>query len=572
LRLFTLNCIFIVMTIKQKLIEYLNKNLDIDHEIISRNLVRQENPELGHFSLRCFALSSSFSGKNPQEIAKIISEKIDNDSNFFEARIAGPYLNFYIKENFMVQEVLKNIKKNLATQKIKKAKTIVLDFSSPNIAKPFHLGHLRSTVIGNALRNLFNFAGYKTVAINHLGDWGTQFGMLGLAWKKWGLGKFSTKIPLNKLFELYVKIHSEMETDPKIIEEARAWFKKLEEGDAAARKFWQIAKEVSLKEFERIYKRLQIKFNATPGESFYIEQIPALEKILNKKNLLKESLGAKIIYLGDAMPPFIFKKSDQSSLYDTRELAAVIYRYKKYKFEKMIYIVGAPQKMHFQQLFTVLKKMDLPWWQKCIHADFGHIALQEGAMSTRKGKVVFLEDVLNESVGKVKKIIEEKNPSLPNKEKVAEAVGIGAIIFYDLERNRTKDYVFDWNLMLNFDGHSGPYAQYTYARIQSLLKKTKKYGQKISPEGISDKISLKILSLLDEFQEVIDESINLYQPSLLAQYVLKLADAFNEFYEKNKINGEKKEIASSRRALANATAQTIKTCLKILGLQAPERL
>ena len=564
--------IFKVMTVKQKLIEYLVKLLGIDSETISKNLTRQENPALGHFSLRCFALSPSFSGKSPQEIAKIILEKIGATSKFFEAKLAGPYLNFYIKEDFWAQEVLTGVKKNLSPQKKKKSGPVVLDFSSPNIAKPFHLGHLRSTVIGNALRNLFTFAGHKTIAINHLGDWGTQFGMLGLAWKKWGSGKFSTKIPLNKLFELYVKIHSEMEQDPKIIEEARAWFKKLEEGDSDAKKFWQVAKAVSLKEFERINKRLKIKFNATPGESFYIGQIPSLEKTLREKNLLKESLGAKIIDLGNAMPPFIFKKSDQSSLYDTRELAAAIYRYKKYKFEKMIYVVGAPQKMHFQQLFTVLEKMGCPWWQKCVHADFGHIGLPEGAMSTRKGKVIFLEDVLNESVEKVKKIIEEKNPSLPKKEAVAEAVGIGAIIFYDLERNRSKDYIFDWNLMLNFDGHSGPYVQYTYARIQSLLKKTKKYGQKISSVGINDETSLKILSILDEFQEAVDDSISSYQPSILAQYVLKLADAFNEFYEKNRIDGEEKNIAASRRALANATAQTIKTCLKILGLQAPERL
>jgi len=560
------------MTIKQKLIEYLNKNLDIDHEIISRNLVRQENPELGHFSLRCFALSSDFSGKSPQEIAKMILEKLDAAPKFFEVKLAGPYLNFYIKEDFWAQEVLKNIKKNLVPQKKKMSGPIVLDFSSPNIAKPFHLGHLRSTVIGNALRNLFDFAGHKTIAINHLGDWGTQFGMLGLAWKKWGSGKFSAKIPLDKLFELYIKIHSEMAEDPKIIEEARAWFKKLEEGNSEANKFWQIAKAVSLKEFEKIYKRLKIKFNATVGESFYIGQIPSLEKTLLKKNLLQESLGAKIISLGDALPPFIFKKSDQSSLYDTRELAAAIYRYEKYKFEKMIYVVGAPQKTHFQQLLAVLEKLGFSWWQKCAHVDFGHISLLEGAMSTRKGRVIFLEDVLNESVEKVKKIIEEKNPSLPKKDLVAEAVGIGAIIFYDLERNRAKDYVFDWNLMLNFDGHSGPYVQYTYARIQSLLKKTKKYGQKNSSAGINDEISLKILSTLDEFQEAINDSINSYQPSILAQYVLKLADAFNEFYEKNKINGEKEEIAESRRALANATAQTIKTCLKILGLETPERL
>jgi arginyl-tRNA synthetase len=560
------------MTVKQKLIEYLTKFLDINSKTISENLIRQENLGLGHFSLRCFALSSNFSGKSPQEIAKIILEKLGANSKFFEARVTGPYLNFYIKNDFWTQEVLKNIKKNLAPQKRKKSEPIVLDFSSPNIAKPFHLGHLRSTVIGNALRNLFNFAGYKTIAINHLGDWGTQFGMLGLAWKKWGSGKFDTQIPLNKLFELYVKIHSEMEQDPKIIEEARAWFKKLEEGDIEAKKFWKVAKAVSLKEFERIYTRLKIKFDVTPGESFYIRQIPSLEKILQEKNLLIQSLGAKIIDLGENMPPFIFKKSDQSSLYDTRELAAALYRYKKYKFEKMIYVVGTPQKMHFQQLFALLKKMDLPWWQKCIHADFGHIALQEGAMSTRKGKVIFLEDVLNESVKKVRKIIEEKNPSLPKKEAVAEAVGIGAIIFYDLERNRTKDYIFDWNLMLNFDGHSGPYVQYTYARIQSLLKKTKKYGQKISSLGINDEISLKILSILDEFPEAIKDSINLYQPSILAQYVLKLADAFNEFYEKNRIDGEEKNVAQSRRSLANATAQTIKTCLKILGLQTPERL
>lgn len=560
------------MNLKEIILNSLSSRLNLGVEIFSPHLQRQDNtPKHGQFTLRCFALEKYFPQKTPAQIASFIAETL-RDNPGLSVLADGPYLNFTFDPKHLAREVFAHHPQSLIPRTAKNIGPVVIDFSSPNIAKPFHLGHLRSTILGNALRNLYNFSGYPTVAINHLGDWGTQFGMLILAWKKFGQGELTADISLQKLFELYVRIHAEMEDDPSINAQAREWFLKLENGDPEAQRLWEVAKEVSLKEFSRIYERLGITFDAVVGESFYIPLIKNLEEQLQKKNILKESEGARIIDLGESLPPLIFRKSDGSTIYDTRDLAAAMYRHEKYNFSQMLYLVGTPQALHFKQLFAALRSMGEPWWKDCIHIDFGHTRLPEGGMSTRKGRVVLLEDVLNESVAKVKNIIEEKNPSLPHKDQIAEEVGVGAIIFYDLERQRTKDYVFDWSLMLNFEGHSGPFVQYTYARIQSLLAKTQSYGTTAIPDGVFDDASINLFLALDAFSETISEALTQYQPSILAQYLLSLADAFNSFYEKNRIEGSTQPVAASRRMLAQASGDTLRVGLSILGIKTPSEL
>ena len=440
----------------------------MDTEQLSGLIEVPPNPEMGDYALPCFALAKSMR-KAPERIVVELKEAVRTGGRIAEVRPVGPYLNFFVSKGAFVAEVLGEVlaKGEAYGRSVEgEGRTIVIDFSHPNIAKPFGIHHLRSTVIGNALRNVFRALGYEVVGINHLGDWGSQFAKLILAWKRWGRGELTEAIPIRTLLELYVRIHEEIENDPRAQEEAALWFRRLEAGEPEARRMWQVCCDISLKEFERVYKRLGIGFESIAGESFYLDKMSASIARLEVRGLLCKSEGATIVDLSDwDMPPMIVRRSDEATLYATRDLAAAEYRRETYRFDQLLYVVDVAQTLHFRQLFKVLERMGYDWAPRCIHVVFGRLRFKEGAMSTRQGKVVFLDDVLDRAVELTRRIIEEKNPDLRDKDAVAEDVGIGAILFTDLASRRIRDIVFEWEEVLNFSGETGPYVQYTHARL-----------------------------------------------------------------------------------------------------------
>ena len=559
---------------KQLIASELAKVIDgLDQTAISNLLEQPKSSDLGDIAFPAFSLAK-VERKAPQAIAADIAEKID-PSHFEKVVATGPYVNFFLNKAKISDQVIKEVIKEGADygqQNEGQGENITIDLSSPNIAKPFSVGHLRSTVIGDALSNIFRKMGYNTIKINHLGDWGKQFGLLMVAYKKWGNKEAVEANPIDELLQLYVRINAEIENDPALDDEGRLWFKKLEDGDPEATQLWQWFRDESLVEFNRIYELLGVEFDSLNGEAFYNDKMDEAVKILENKGLLKESKGASIVDLDDVnLPPAMIKKSDGATLYITRDIATAMYRARTYNFVKNVYVVGQEQSNHFRQLKAVLKKMGFDWSDDMIHVDFGLVTKNRQKLSTRKGNIILLEPTLQEAISRAKAQIEEKNPNLENKEAVAHAVGVGAVKFYDLKTDRRNGYDFDLEAMVSFEGETGPYVQYAYARIQSILRKADFKPSLDANYNLNDAESWEIIKLIQDFARVVKRASDNFEPSLIAKYAISLAQAFNKYYAHTRILDESPE-RDSRLALSYTTAVVLKEALRMLGVEAPEKM
>ena len=559
---------------KQIIASELAKVIDsIDQDAILNLLEQPKSSDLGDIAFPAFSLAK-VERKAPQAIATDLAEKIDT-THFEKVVATGPYVNFFLNKSEISSQVIKEViteGADYGQQTEGNGGNITIDLSSPNIAKPFSVGHLRSTVIGDALSNIFRKMGYNTIKINHLGDWGKQFGLLMVAYKKWGSKEAVEANPIDELLKLYVRINAEIETDPALDEEGRLWFKKLEDGDPEATELWQWFRDESLVEFNRIYKLLGVEFDSLNGEAFYNDKMEEGIKILEEKGLLEESKGASIVNLDDVnLPPAMIKKSDGATLYITRDIATAMYRARTYNFVKSIYVVGQEQSNHFRQLKAVLKKMGFDWSDDMTHVDFGLVTKNRQKLSTRKGNIILLEPTLQEAISRAKSQIEDKNPELESKEAVAHAVGVGAVKFYDLKTDRRNGYDFDLEAMVSFEGETGPYIQYAYARIQSILRKVNFTPDVNASYNLNDAESWEIIKLLQDFSRIIKRASDNYDPSLIAKYAISLAQAFNKYYAHTRILDESPE-RDSRLALSYSTAVVLKESLRLLGVEAPEKM
>ena len=546
----------------------------LDQEAILNLLETPKNSEMGDIAFPAFSLAK-VERKAPQMIAAELTEKINSQA--FEKVVAtGPYVNFFLDKSAISGAVIKEIIEkgsDYAQQDEGQEQNITIDLSSPNIAKPFSVGHLRSTVIGDALSNIFKKMGYNTIKINHLGDWGKQFGLLMVAYKKWGSKEAVEANPIDELLKLYVRINAEIETDQALDDEGRLWFKKLEDGDPEATQLWQWFRDESLVEFNRIYELLGVEFDSLNGEAFYNDKMDAVVDILAEKGLLVESEGAQVVNLEKygIEHPALIKKSDEATLYITRDLAAALYRKNEYQFAKSIYVVGQEQSAHFKQLKAVLQEMGYDWSNDITHVPFGLVTKEGKKLSTRKGNVILLEPTVAEAVSRAKAQIEAKNPELENKDQVAHAVGVGAIKFYDLKTDRTNGYDFDLEAMVSFEGETGPYVQYAYARIQSILRKADFKPETASNYSLNDAESWEIIKLIQDFPRIINRAADNFEPSIIAKFAISLAQAFNKYYAHTRILDESSE-RDSRLALSYATAVVLKEALRLLGVDAPEKM
>jgi arginyl-tRNA synthetase len=560
----------------EDIVKIISKEIDLSADEI-RDLVEiPPDEKLGDYAFPCFVLSKKLK-KAPDKIAVELASQLKATELIEQIYAIGPYVNFKVNKTKLAEFVLTQIfdlGEDYGADQIGKGKTIVIDFSSPNIAKPFGIGHLRTTVIGNSLYHIYKKLGYNVVRINHLGDWGTQFGKVILAYKLWGDESELQMDPISTLYDLYVRIHQEAEKDPTLEDEARAWFKKLEDGDKEATDLWKKFRDYSLEEFKRVYKMLGIEFDLYAGESFYNKYMDQTIEELKAKGLAEISQDALIVNLEKSnLPPCLLKKKDEATLYATRDIAGAIYRYNTYHFYKSLYVVGTAQRLHFQQVFKVLELMGYDWAKDCVHVDFGWIKFKQEMMSTRKGNIILLEDVLNKSIELARKIIEEKNPDLENKDEVAKDVGIGAVIFADLATRRNKDIDFDWDQALSFDGETAPYVQYTHARLCSLIRK---YGKPILKEAdhkvFSTEEESTLIKLLETFPRRIGLSAENYEPSFICSILIDLCSTFNRFYQKERIITEDERLTSARMLLVKAVQVTVKSGLSLLGIRAPERM
>ena len=534
------------------------------------------NKEMGDYAFPCFKLAKVFR-KAPNMIAADLAESIEAKGEISKVIPLGGYVNFFVNKSQLAESVIKDVltkKENYGHSDLGQDKAVVIDFSSPNIAKPFHIGHIRTTVIGNALYKIYDSQGYNVVRVNHLGDYGTQFGKLIVAFKLWGNKEAVEANPIPELLKLYIQFHEEAEKKPEMEDEARAWFTKLENGDEEAKALWQWFRDESLKEFARVYDLLDIEFDSYAGESFYSDKMDVVIEKIKEKGLLKQSQGTNVVDLEEYnMPPALITKNDGSTLYMTRDLAAAIYRKNTYDFEKCIYVVGSQQSLHFQQLFKVLELMGFEWAKDLIHVPFGMVALEEGTMSTRKGRVVFLEDVLKQAIEKTRETVLSKNPNAKNVDEIAKQVGVGAVVFQELSNSRIKDYTFSWERTLSFEGETGPYVQYTHARCCAVLRKAnEEVSTDINYELLSDGDAAEVLKVIGSFNKSIVSAMRRNEPHIVTRFVLDLAQAFNKFYHDNPILVEDEELRKARLALVAATRQTLENGLKILGMHAPERM
>ena len=565
------------MDFKYEAAKLIAKAADMEIDEVLGMIEVPANKEMGDYAFPCFKLAKKFR-KAPNLIAADICGKLEGSDSFTKIECVAAYINFFTDKSSYAKTVIESV--NNAGAKYGESsegegKTIVIDYSSPNIAKPFHVGHLRSTVIGSALYNIFEKLGYKCVGVNHLGDWGTQFGKLIEAYKLWGSKEAVEEKGISELTRIYVKFHEEAEKDDSLNDRARAWFVKMQDGDEEAISLWKWFYDISIKEFERVYEKLGVKFDYYTGESFYNDKMDAVVEELKAKNLLVESNGAMIVDLEDAkMPPCLILRTDGGTLYATRDITAALYRKKTYDFDKCIYVTAIDQNLHFAQWFKVIEKMGYDWSKDLVHVPFGLVSLEDGKLSTRKGKVVLMEDLLNEAVKKTTGIIDEKNPDLPNKEEVAKQVGIGAVIFDDLYNGRIKDIVFSWDRMLNFDGETGPYVQYTHARACSVLKKAgyDKKAENIDYSVLTDDAAADVCKTIALFNDKIKEAANRYEPSVIARYLVDVAQSFNKFYHDNIILADDENVKNARLALVDAVRTVIKSGLAILGIDAPEQM
>lgn len=565
----------------KKVIAYkISKVIDIDEKEIEGYIEVPSNKEMGDYSFPCFRLAKVLK-KSPQIIAEELKEKlIFENEEITKVEVVNGYLNFFINNLQLVKEVLKEIdekKEKYGSSDMGKGKNVVVDYSSPNIAKPFHIGHLRSTVIGNSLYKTYKFLGYNCIGINHLGDYGTQFGKLIEGYKRWGSEYNIEENPIDELTKIYVRINNLCKEDESVLEECRSNFKKLEEKDEYCVKLWNKFRELSLKEFQRIYDLLDVHFDSLNGEAFYSDKMNEVINILEKTGRLVESEGARVIELEEKqIPPCIIQKSNGSTTYATRDLAAILYRARNYDFDKALYLTSYEQILHFNQVFEVAKLLGLDekYTNNLIHVPFGMIQLKSGKMSTREGNVVKLEDLLKESISRVKEIIEKKNPELEDKEKIAETIGIGAVIFNDLYNSRMKDEIFDWDEMLNFNGETGPYLQYIYVRTNSILKKAGYIPElkDVDAQELNDEGAINIIKILYSFEDVIKQAAEKNEPYIIARYLINLAQAFSSYYNDHKIIVDDKKVQNSRLYITYGVNLVLKTGAMLLGMKMPERM
>ena len=558
------------MDFKQKVVDLVSEQVDLPKEKISMLIERPKNPKMGDYAFPAFALAK-IEHKNPALIAKDIAEKISDD-NFTSIQAVGPYVNFAIDHAKLVNATLNDVlteKEHFGDQKLGEG-NVPIDMSSPNIAKPMSMGHLRSTVIGNSIAKTLEKVGYTPIKINYLGDYGTQFGKLITAYRLWGNEEDVKKDPITNLFHYYVKFHEEAEKDPKLEDEGRAAFKKLENGDEEEIKLWKWFREVSLQEFNRIYKELEVTFDSYNGEAFFNDKMQPVVDELREKGLLEESRGAQVVNLGEDENPALILKSDGSSLYMTRDLAAALYRKKEYDFVMSLYVAGGEQTGHFKQLKQVLKKMGYDWSDNIHHIPFGLITQGGKKLSTRKGNVVFLDQVLKDAVSLAEQQIEEKNPNLSNKKQVAHDVGVGAVVFHDLKNDRMDNFDFDLEEVVRFEGDTGPYVQYTNARAQSILRKANK---EISMDNLSlnDDWSFAVAKALADFPAIVEKASEKFEPSIIAKYALDLSKKFNKYYANVRILDEDDQL-NARLALVQATSIVLTEALRLLGVNAPKEM
>ncbi|HAZ0775711.1 TPA: arginine--tRNA ligase [Enterococcus faecium] len=546
---------------------------DLTLEQVEQLLENPKSAEHGDVAFPAFSLAKVYR-KAPQQIAADLAEKIDS-ANFEKIEVVGPYLNFFMNKELISKKVLQTVvkeKEHYGDSNIGNQGTVPIDMSSPNIAKPISMGHLRSTVIGNSIGFIMEKIGYQPIRINHLGDWGTQFGKLIVAYKKWGTEEAVKAEPINELLRLYVQFHEVAETEPELNEEARAWFKRLEEGDKEAIQLWQWFRDESMKEFNKIYDLLEVRFDSLNGEAFYNDKMDEIVKLLEEKHLLNEDKGAEIVDLSAYdLNPALIKKSDGATLYITRDLAAALYRKRTYDFKQSLYVVGNEQSYHFKQLKAVLKEMGFDWSDDMHHIPFGLITQGGKKLSTRKGKIVLLEEVLNEAIQSAKEQISEKNPDLENKDAVAKQVGVGAVIFHDLKNDRLNTFDFNLEEVVRFEGETGPYVQYTHARAVSLLEKAGFVPSETADYALNDDTSWEVVKLIQKYPETVLSAGEKYEPSVIAKHAIKLAQAFNKYYAHTKIlaDDEQKE---ARLALVYAVTVLLKEDLRLLGLHAPDKM
>lgn len=564
---------------KQIIAKQISKTIEIDAKELEGYIETPKDSKNGDYAFPCFRLAKELR-KAPPAIANEIKEKLELVEEIEKVEVAGGYLNFFINKATLAEEVLGEISKTEQYGKsiVGEGKNIVIDYSAPNIAKPFHIGHLRSTVIGGALYNIYKYLGYNVTGVNHLGDYGTQFGKLIEGYKMWGEEYDIENDPINELTKIYIRINEACKNDEQILENCRNNFKKLEDGDSYCVEIWKKFRELSLQEFQKVYDLLGSKFDSWNGESFYSDKMPEVIDLLQKTGKLVESQGAKIIDLEDKgiNTPCIIEKSNGSTTYATRDLAAILYRARTYDFDKALYVTSYEQVLHFKQVFEVAKLLGLDekYTNGLEHVSFGMVLLPEGKMSTREGNIIKLEELLNEAISRAKEIIEQKNPDLENKEEVAKKVGIGAVIFNDMSASRIKDEVFDWNTILNFQGETGPYIQYTYVRTKSVLEKAG-YLLKIENvkiDNLSDEYSMAILKLIYNFEDILIQVTDKNEPSMLARYLIELAKAYSSFYNENKIIVDDKDVQDARVYLTYAVSQVLKQGANLLGIEMPEKM
>ena len=569
---------------KKEIAEIIAKNLEgLTEDEIKSMIEIPQDQSMGDYAFPCFRLAKTMR-KAPNLIAAELAEKLQGEKIFSEVSPVNAYVNMFVSREEMMKSTVSEVleeKENFGRSDIGGNKKVIVEFSSPNIAKPFHIGHIRSTVIGNSLSKIYDALGYDVFKINHLGDYGTQFGKMICAYRRWGNREDVINSPIKTLLGYYTKFHVEVEEHPELEDEARAIFTKLEQGSKEEVELWQWFREESLKEFQRVYDMLGIEFDSYNGESFYSDKMPRFEKELSDKGLLQESNGAQVVDLEEyKLGTALIKKSDGSSLYITRDIAAAVYRKENYDFYKNIYVVATQQNLHFQQLFKIIELMGYDWANQCVHVPFGMVRLEEGTMSTRHGRVVFLEDVLNGAIEKTREIIEEKNPNIENLEEITSQVGIGAVVFNELSNNRIKDYTFKWDQILNFDGETGPYVQYTHARCASLLRKAGEdlVAKAQDPKNVDFALLAKsdsayeLTKLIYAFPGVVEQAGEKYEPSIITRHIIDIAQCFNKFYHDEHIIVDDEVEKTSKIALVIATKRVIATGIGLLGMKAPERM
>lgn len=566
---------------KMKIAEKISLLLpSMDSQEIMKLMEVPPSPDMGDLSLPCFQLSRKLK-KSPQIISEELKELLKDEIIEKVDAVSG-YLNISFNKMAFIQNITQDILRNGSRYGAKdygNGKTVVIDYSSPNIAKPFHVAHLRSTVIGHSLVKIFSFMGYHCVGINHLGDWGTQFGKLIVAFQLWGSEEEVESKGIDELLRLYVKFHDEVEQDQTLDEHARGWFVKMEQGDETTLKLWRWFVKISLGEFKKIYQLLGVQFDYYTGESFYNDRIDQVIQELRDKHLLVEDQGAWIVKLEEyGMPPALMLKRDGSSLYHTRDIAASIYRKREYKFDKAIYITDYAQNLHFKQWFKIVELMGYEWAKELEHVAFGRVSIEGMSLSTRKGNVVLLEDLLNVAVDKIRNIIEKRNPDLENKDKVAQQVGVGAIVFNDLKGNRLTDINFSWEEALNFEGETGPYVQYTHARTCRIIRRAEKEKgttiaqQRFNPALLNHPASIAVITELSLFSERIEQAMNKLEPSIITRYLVNLAQEFNHFYHECHVLVDDMELCAARLTLVQCVKITLQNGLGLIGLEAPEEI